>query len=210
MSFVVGLTGGIGSGKSAVAERFAAHGAALVDTDVIAHELTAPGGAAIAPIRAAFGADILTPDGALDRVAMRRRVFTDPAARTQLEAILHPLIKTASVARCRHASADFPYVVLVVPLLVETGDYRQRVNRVCVVDCPEETQVARVMVRSGLTREEVAAILAAQATRTQRLAAADDVIDNDAGLDALDAQVAALHAKYLELAKTGQESSRTP
>jgi dephospho-CoA kinase len=210
MSLVVGLTGGIGSGKSAAAERFAALGAALVDTDVIAHELTAPGGAGMAPIRAAFGADILTPDGALDRVAIRRRVFADPAARARLEAILHPLIKTESVARCRLAKTDFPYVVLVVPLLVETGDYRQRVDRVCVVDCPEETQLARVMARSGLARAEVEAILTAQATRTQRLAAADDVIDNTSGLEALDAQVAALHAKYLQLAKTRQESSRTP
>ena len=206
MSFIVGLTGGIGSGKSVAADRFAARGAALIDTDAIAHELTAPGGAGIAPIQAAFGKDVLTPDGALDRVAMRRLVFADPAARARLEAILHPLIKAESAARCRLAEADFPYavpyIVLVVPLLVESGDYLDRIDRVCVVDCPEEIQIARVMARSGLTREEVVAILAAQASRADRLAAADDVIDNATGLDALAAQVAVLDAKYRELAKT--------
>ena len=203
MSVVVGLTGGIGSGKSAAAEYFAARGAALVDTDVIAHELTAAGGAGIAAIRAAFGGDVLTAEGALDRVAMRRIVFADPAARVRLEAILHPLIRAESETRCRHAEADFPYVVLVVPLLVESDGYRQRVDRVCVVDCPEEIQIARVMARSGLSRTDVEAILAAQASRAQRLAAADDVIDNAAGLEALAAQVVALDAKYRELAKIG-------
>lgn len=203
MSLVIGLTGGIGSGKSAAAERFAARGAAVVDTDAIAHELTAAGGVGIAPLRAAFGADILTPEGALDRAAMRRRVFADPEARRRLEAILHPLIRVASDAEVqrRPASAEFPYVVLVVPLLVESGDYRERVDRVCVVDCPEEIRIARVMARSGLARAEVLAILRAQASRAERLAAADDVIDNAAGLAALDAQVDALHAKYLALAK---------
>jgi dephospho-CoA kinase len=206
MSFVVGLTGGIGSGKSAAAARFAARGAALVDTDVIAHALTASGGAGIAPIRAAFGAEVLTPDGALDRAAMRRLVFADPAARARLEAILHPLIKTESVARCRLAEADFPYVVLVVPLLVESGAYRDRVDRVCVVDCPEAVQVARVTARNGLAPVEVQAIMTAQASRAQRLAAADDVIDNTAGLPELDARIAMLHEKYREMAKNSQES----
>jgi dephospho-CoA kinase len=210
VSFVVGLTGGIGSGKSAAAERFAALGAAIVDTDVIAHELTAAGGAGIAPIRAAFGAEVLTPEGALDRVAMRRIAFADPAARTRLEAILHPLIRAESETRCRLASADFPYVVLVVPLLVESGNYRARVDRVCVVDCPEAIQLERVMARSGLSRTDAQAIMAAQASRAVRLAAADDVIDNTLELVELDAQVAALHEKYREMAKIRQESSRTP
>jgi len=214
MSFIVGLTGGIGSGKSAAAERFAVLGAASVDTDVIAHELTAPGGAGIAPIRAAFGDSVITADGALDRAAMRRIAFNDPAARRRLEAILHPLIRNESEARCRsfanEAGADFPYVLLVVPLLVESGGYRDRVDRVCVVDCPEEIQVARVMARSGLTRDEATAILAAQATRAQRLAAADDVIDNGGGLAALAVQVDRLHEKYCDLAKFCQESPRTP
>ncbi|NWG30882.1 MAG: dephospho-CoA kinase [Rhodocyclaceae bacterium] len=209
MPFVVGLTGGIGSGKSAAAERFAARGAAIVDTDAIAHELTAPGGAAIEPIRLAFGDALLTAESALDRAAMRRLVFADAAARERLEAILHPLIRAESEARlCRLASAD--YAVLVVPLLVETGDYRSRVDRVCVVDCPEALQLARVMARSGLSRDEVLAILAAQASRAQRLAAADDVIDNSQGLAELDAQVAHLHEKYRTLAKLREESARTP
>jgi dephospho-CoA kinase len=210
MSFVVGLTGGIGSGKSAAAERFAALGAAIVDTDVIAHELTVAGGAGIAPIRAAFGDAVLTPEGALDRAAMRHIAFADPAARARLEAILHPLIRAESEARCRLASADFPYVVLAVPLLVESGNYRERVDRVCVVDCPEAVQLERVMARSGLSRAEAQAIIAAQASRVVRLAAADDVIDNTQGLAELDAQIAVLHEKYREMAKIRQESSRTP
>jgi dephospho-CoA kinase len=201
MTFVVGLTGGIGSGKSAAAERFAAHGAAIVDTDAIAHELTAPGGAAIEPIRAAFGAALLTPAGALDRQAMRRLVFADPAARKRLEAILHPLIRAESearISRLTHAE----YAILVVPLLIETGEYRARVDRVCVVDCPVELQIERVMARNGLSREEVEKIIAAQASREQRLACADDVIDNSRGLEELDAQVAQLDERYLALART--------
>ncbi len=212
MGFVVGLTGGIGSGKSAAAECFAALGAALVDTDAIARELTVAGGAAIEPIRAAFGPAALTPDGALDRPAMRQRAFADAAVRARLEAILHPLIRAESERQishshvggttvCRPASADFSYVILVVPLLVETGGYRERVDRVVVVDCPEEMQIARVMARNGLSRTEVLAIMAAQASRAERLAAADDVIANDAGLEKLQAQVARAHAVYLEMAR---------
>ncbi len=210
MSFVVGLTGGIGSGKSAAAERFAALGVAIVDTDAIAHELTASQGAGIAPIRTVFGAGVITAAGALDRSVMRQRVFAEPAARTRLEAILHPLIRTESEARCRLSKADFPYVLLVVPLLVEAGNYRERVDRVCVVDCPEEVQIARVIQRSRLTRAEVRSIMAAQASRGSRLAAADDVIDNTQGLAELDAQVVALHERYREMANICQESSRTP
>jgi len=206
MTFVVGLTGGIGSGKSEAARCFAKLGAAVVDTDVIAHELTAPGGAAIPPIAAAFGPAALTADGALDRAAMRRRVFADPAARIRLESILHPLIRTVGDEEIRRlsdntGSADFPYIVLVVPLLVESGAYRERVGRVLVVDCSEETQIDRTMVRSGLSRGEVEKILAAQAKRQERVAAADDVINNDAGLDKLAAQVALLHERYLQRAK---------
>lgn len=210
MTFIVGLTGGIGSGKSAAAERFATLGAAIVDTDVIARELTAPGGAGIAPIRAAFGEEVMAADGALDRAAMRRIAFNDPVARKRLEAILHPLIRAECESRCRSAAADFPYIVLVVPLLVESGGYRERVNRVCVVDCPEEIRIARVMKRSGLARQEAEAILNAQAGRAERLAAADDVIDNGGGLAELGEQVDRLHARYCALAKTCQESVRTP
>ena len=198
MTLIVGLTGGIGSGKSAVADLFEELGAAVVDTDAIAHELTAPGGAAIEPIRKAFGADVIAPNGALDRAAMRRQVFADAQAKTRLEGILHPMIRTEADRRSDASRA--PYVVLVVPLLVESGGYRSRVQRVSVVDCPEEIQVARVMSRSGLSAEEARAIMAAQVGRDQRLAVADDVIDNSGDLAALRPQVEALHRQYLEMA----------
>lgn len=204
MIWSVGLTGGIGSGKSAAAERFRQLGAGIIDTDVIAHELTAAGGAAIAPLRDAFGIAILTETGALDRIAMRQRVFADPGAKLQLEAILHPLIRAEGEAGLtRLAGTDVPYAVLVVPLLVETTGYRSLVNRVCVVDCPEETQIARTMTRSRLSREEVMAIMASQAGRAERLAAADDVITNLAGLNDLRLQVDRLHSRYLALAGRG-------
>jgi dephospho-CoA kinase len=197
MSYVVGLTGGIGSGKSAAADAFAALGAAIVDTDAIARALTGPGGAALPALREAFGPAVATAAGALDRAAMRRRAFADPAARARLEAILHPLIRAEAEAQVRRAaSADFPYVVLVVPLLAEGGGYRERVDRVAVVDCPEETQINRVIARSGLARAEVEAIMAVQARRAARLAIADDVIANDAGLAELSARVAELSARY--------------
>ncbi len=195
MPFVVGLTGGIGSGKSTVADLFAAHGAGIVDTDVIAHQLTGPNGAAMPAIRARFGDGVATPDGRLDRRAMRDRVFADPDARKALEAILHPLIRHEADRQI--LASDAPYVLLVVPLLVESGSYRQRVDRVLVVDCAPETQVQRTMARSGLTRDDVLRILAAQATRDARLAAADDVVDNDGPPARLAPLVASLHARYL-------------
>ncbi|HET7362300.1 MAG TPA: dephospho-CoA kinase [Burkholderiales bacterium] len=198
MTFVVGLTGGIGSGKSAAAHEFERLGAALVDTDAIAHELTAPGGAALGHIKALFGEGFIGPSGAMDRAAMRKRVFDDPAAKRALEALLHPMIRTESERRI--AAARGPYVIYVVPLLVESGDYRGRVDRVLVVDAPEGLQVERVHGRSGLPEREVRAIMAQQASRAARLAAADDVIDNAGALDALRAQVAALHARYLKMA----------
>ena len=192
---VIGLTGGIGSGKSTVADEFAKLGAAIVDTDVIAHELTSPGGPAIPGIRKIFGDPAIGPDGAMDRKRMRERVFADPAAKKTLEGLLHPLIRDESARRI--AAAAGKYVVHVVPLLVESGDYRSRVDRVLVVDAPEEAQVARVRAR-GLSDAEARAILAAQASRAERLAAADDVIDNGGTRDALRTQVAALHQKYLQ------------
>lgn len=198
MPFIVGLTGGIGSGKSSAAALFAELGAEVIDTDAIAHQLTTAGGAAIAPIRAAFGDGVITADGALDRVAMRRRVFSDGQAKLALEGILHPLIRNESARRCTASLG--PYVVLVVPLLIESGTYRSRCDRVLVVDCSEETQVRRVMARSGLAAEEVRAIMTTQVSRTQRLAAADDVIDNDGDLAALRAQVERLHRLYLAMA----------
>ena len=195
--FVVGLTGGIGSGKSAAADAFAALGVSVVDTDAIAHELTAPGGAAMPGLVAAFGAEVAAVDGALDRARMRRLVFADPAARERLEAILHPLIRTLSAERCRLALS--PYVILAVPLLVESGTYRERCDRIVAVDCPEGLQISRVMARNGLAEAEVRAIMATQASRGERLAVADDVIANDHDLANLEKQVGELHRKYLQL-----------
>jgi dephospho-CoA kinase len=199
--FIVGLTGGIGSGKSAAADMFAALGAAVVDADQIAHELTAADGAAMAAIRSAFGASVIVADGALDRLAMRRLVFSDGAAKSRLEGILHPLIRAETERRCQAGLASgAPYVVLVVPLLVESGTYRSRVARILVIDCAEETQVQRVMVRNGMNREEVARIMATQATRAQRMKAADDSVNNDTNLDSLRSQIEVLHRKYVSLA----------
>lgn len=199
--YVVGLTGGIGSGKSAAADCFATHGIVIVDADAVAHELTGPGGDAMAAIAAEFGPGVVTPEGALDRAAMRKLAFSEPEARTRLEQILHPRIRRICDERC--AAATSPYALLVVPLLIESGTYRQRCQRLVVVDCAEETQIARVMARSKLSRAEVERIMAAQASRSQRLAAADDVIDNEGSPDALPPQVAALHDKFMELARIG-------
>ena len=194
-AFSVGLTGGIGSGKTTVADMFGALGASLVDTDAIAHALTAPHGAAMPALVAEFGADFATPDGALDRAKMRELVFADPGARARLEAILHPRIREATAAAA--AIATGPYVIFVVPLLIESGTWRERVTRVLAIDCSKETQVARVMARNNLAEAQVRAIMAAQVTRAQRLAAADDVVLNDDSLEALQPQVERLHAFYL-------------
>jgi dephospho-CoA kinase len=199
MRFVVGLTGGIGSGKSAAAEEFERLGATVVDTDAIAHGLTQAGGKALAEIERVFGADVIGDSGAMDRSKMRSIVFADPAAKKALEALLHPMIREQSQQLI--AAAPGPYVIHVVPLLIESAGYKNRVDRVLVVDAPEALQMERVRARSGLAEDEVRAILAAQATRTERLAAADDVIDNRGTIDALRKQVAALHRKYLEYSK---------
>lgn len=196
-AFVVGLTGGIGSGKSTVADLFVALGASLVDTDAIAHELTAPGGAAMPVIEAAFGASVVRADGALDRQAMRQRVFADANARSQLEHILHPMIRALANQRCQAAVA--PYVILAVPLLVESGSYAERCDRVVVVDCPESLQIERVMARNRMSSDEVRAIVATQATRQERLSVANDVVLNDGPATNLYPQVQALHLKYLSL-----------
>jgi dephospho-CoA kinase len=196
--FVVGLTGGIGSGKSTVADLFAAQGVPVIDTDVIARVLTQPDGEALPAIRDAFGTTVFAADGTLDRAALRRVVFADPAARQRLEAILHPRIRERVAAALLRLSA--PYALVVIPLLVETGAYRDLLQRVLVVDCAETEQVERVMRRSGLSRAEIAAILAAQASRGERLAAADDIVVNTASPDALAPQVAALHQRYRVLA----------
>ena len=192
----IGLTGGIGSGKSTVARRFAALGALVVDTDAVAHALTAPGGAAIAAIAAAFGADMIAADGAMDRAKMRALVFGQPAERQRLEAILHPMIGEATRAQASRA-AEGQTIVFDVPLLTESGTWRARVDRIVVVDCAEATQVARTVQRSGWTADAVERTIAQQASRAQRRAIADAVIVNeDLTLARLDAEVDALWAAW--------------
>jgi dephospho-CoA kinase len=198
-AFSVGLTGGIGCGKTTVANLFADRGASVIDTDEIAHALTAPGGAAMPALLAEFGPNYATADGALDRARMRELVFSRPDARARLESILHPRIREATAAAA--AIATGPYVIFVVPLLIESGTWRDRVGRVLAIDCPEQLQVARVMARNGLSAPQVRAIMAAQVTRDQRLAAADDVIVNDDGIEALRPQVDRLHEFYLSEAQ---------
>jgi dephospho-CoA kinase len=212
--FSIGLTGGIGSGKTTVADLFAARGVPVIDTDLIAHGITAPGGVAMPLIEASFGAQYVLPDGSLDRAKMRERVFADNAAKAQLEAIVHPLIRAES-ERQRQA-AQGSYHIVVVPLLVESGDRAMRVDRILVVDCAVETQIARVMRRNGFSREQVLAIIARQATREARLAVADDVVLNDGseGSDesidsatpgSLEGRVDALHRQYMAMASAGSK-----
>ncbi|WP_323018203.1 dephospho-CoA kinase [Castellaniella sp.] len=198
--FSIGLTGGIGSGKSQVADWLAQWGAAVIDTDQIAHALTAADGQAIGPLRQAFGPAAITADGCLDRSWMRERVFSDAAARRQLEAILHPLIDQA--VRAQAAQVHGAYRVYVVPLLVESGRWRDRVDRICVVDCDPATQIRRVQSRSGLTPEAIERIMSAQASREDRLAAADDIIMNDGAtdLDTLRERSRCCHQSWCDLA----------
>ena len=196
--YCVGLTGGIGSGKSSAARMFAALGAGVVDVDDISHTLTKSGGAAIAAIREQFGAEFIASDGSIDRARMRERVFGDAAAKGQLEAILHHLINQSAREQ---AFAPQPYLLLVgLPLLLELGAYGDLTQRVAVVDCAEQMQIARTMSRSAISADAVRAIMAAQLPRTQRLAEADDVLNNDGGEGDLKRQVEALHARYLDLA----------
>ncbi len=197
-TFSIGLTGGIGSGKSMVADLFAQLGASVIDTDAIAHSLTTPGGVAIPALREAFGDAYLTPEGALNRAAMRELVFSDVSARHQLESILHPLIGQQSMLAAQAAVGD--YLIFVVPLLVESGRWQERVDRVLVVDCPESLQVERVMRRNSLSAIQVQAIMASQAGRSERLAAADDVIVNDKDKNSIKEAVERLHQTYLALA----------
>jgi len=194
----IGLTGGIGSGKTSVADIFSELGVPVIDTDVIARQLTALDGAALPAIRAVWGESVIRPDGELDRGALRRRIFADPEERRRLESILHPLIRRQVVSAL--AELDAPYVVVVIPLLIETGSYRELIDRVLVVDCPESLQLERVRARSGLSAEEVSAIISAQADRASHIAAAADVIANDADSGSLRDQVLSLDAKYREIA----------
>lgn len=191
---VVGLTGGIGSGKSAVADMFAQQGIVVVDTDEISRRLTGPGGDAMGPLAHAFGAEYVTAEGALDRGAMRRRVFSDPLARMKLEGILHPMIMVHSLRALQQAQG--PYALLVVPLLFESERYLALVARSLLIDCEETLQVERVVRRSGLSAQEVRAIMAAQLPRGERRALADDIIENNGSLDELRLQVEAKHRYY--------------
>ena len=202
MPYTVGLTGGIGSGKSVVASLFEKLGAAVVDTDVIAHQLTEAGGAAIPAIQAQFGGDFLNADGSLNRSAMRQRVFSDPNAKQALENILHPMIRQRVDAEI--ATRQAQYVMLAVPLLVETGAYRDHVERVVVVDCSEELQLTRTAARSKLSSAEIKSIMATQAARAERLRHANDIIVNNGELGSLSIPVAVIDQRLRALA-TAQE-----
>ncbi len=195
MGLCIGLTGGIGCGKSTVAELFARHGAGIIDTDELSLDLTRTGGEAITPIRAAFGDAYITTDGALDRTRMRRLVFTDSVAKQRLEDILHPRIRDLARQQLRLLQ-NKPYIVIVVPLLPESRAFRQMVQRVLVVDCDENTQIERVVTRNRMQPDEVRDIIARQTPRTERLQIADDVIHNDGSLDSLAKQVGILHVHY--------------
>lgn len=206
--YVVALTGGVASGKTAVARRFARHGVGVYDADVAAREVVAPGSAALAEIEFVFGAGMIVGDGSLDRRAMRERVFADPAARTRLEKIIHPRVRAWLQRRVGRDRG--PYCIIAIPLLVENRSDYAWVDRVLVVDAPESLQIERLLRRDGIDRRHAERMLAAQATREQRLAVADDVIVNDGEEAELDAKVAALHARYLELAKKQDSGANGP
>ena len=195
--FRVALTGGIASGKTTVDDLFAARGVPVIDTDLIARQVVEPGQPALAEVVAAFGPGVLGADGRLDRPRLREIIFTDANARRRLEAILHPAIRAEMERQSRDAGG--PYQVLVIPLLTE-GGRRDHVDRVLLVDVPEALQLERLMWRDGVTREQAQASLDAQATRTQRLAMADDVLRNTGQVDELREAVGGLHQRYLQLA----------
>ncbi|MCL4469631.1 MAG: dephospho-CoA kinase [Gammaproteobacteria bacterium] len=194
---VIGLTGGIGCGKSSAARIFAGLGAAVIDTDEIAHRLTERNTPALAAIIAGFGADLVLPDGSLDRAKLRKLVFFDPAAKERLEAILHPLIRQQALSEM--AAAQGPYLLLVVPLLFETGTYHDLVDRILVVDCDESQQISRAMARSGLSADEVRAIMANQISRAERIRQADDILPNRGSRENFEQHVKILHQHYLTL-----------
>lgn len=195
----IGLTGGIGSGKTQVADLLGQLGASIIDTDAIAHQLTAPGGAAIAVIKDVFGDQAIDQDGSMDRNWMRQQVFADQEIRLQLQSILHPMISQTALAVAEEADGD--YCVFVVPLLIESSHWHERVDRICVVDCDIETQIMRVEKRSGLTRDTIKRIMSTQASRQARLELADDVIVNDGTttLEALRERTIALHKHWCGL-----------
>lgn len=196
-AFRIGLTGGIASGKTTVANLFAALGVPVVDTDLLAREVVAPGSPLLPQIAAHFGASVLAQDGSLDRHALRSRIFADPAERLWLEQLTHPAIRALTDERCEASGG--PYVIVAIPLLVETGS-AERFERVLVVDCEPEVQLARLMARDGNSRQQAEAMLAAQAPREKRLAVADDVIHNDGDIARLRDQVEKLHRRYVTAA----------
>ena len=195
--FIIGLTGGIASGKSLVADLFAQRGVVVVDTDIVAREVVEPGSPALEEIRTSFGDAVIAADGSLDRSVMRDIVFNDDQMRRELESILHPRIREASFQQVAEASG--PYVIVVVPLLYESP-MKDGVNRILVVDCSEETQIERLMARDNETREQACRILATQASRAERLSIADDILQNDGDTDSVGDAVGELHERYLELA----------
>lgn len=199
---LIGLAGGIGSGKTAVSNLLAKLGAGIIDTDLIAHQITAPHGSAISLIEKQFGADFIAANGSLNRDKMRSLVFAKPEARKSLEVITHPLIRQESARQALQLSKQgVPYLVFVVPLLIESGFWMELIDRLVLVDCPEETQIQRVMQRSNLPKEEVKRILAAQASREERLKYADVVIENQGILKDLEVEVQNLHQKILQFQK---------
>jgi dephospho-CoA kinase len=199
MTFVVGLTGGIGCGKSSVSQFFSDLGIDVIDTDVIARNLTQPHGLAIRQIRNAFHENLIAADGALDRDKMRNLIFSDSELRFKLEKILHPLILKETVRQVAQTRSS--YIIIVVPLLLETNDYDNIIQRILVIDCEEQQQILRTMARSNLSEQQVRAIMAAQISRKERLQKADDVMINNQDIDYLKAQVIQLHHKYLILSK---------
>jgi dephospho-CoA kinase len=201
--FVIGVTGGIGCGKSTICREFSALGAPVVDTDEVAREVVAPGTPGLAAVVAHFGEDILAADGTLDRRRLRSIVFADATQRQWLEALLHPLIRARTDAHV--LSANYPYCLVCIPLLVERGG-GNRVDRVLVIDCPPAVQIERVMARDKLTALEVEAIMQTQAPRAARLAAADDVIENIGDVETVRPAIRALHQRYLDLAQRKRES----
>ncbi|MFT4581687.1 MAG: dephospho-CoA kinase [Gammaproteobacteria bacterium] len=213
-ALVVGLTGGIGSGKSAVCREFERLGVPIVDADIASREVVAPGTAGLRAVVRAFGSEVLNDEGTIDRTNMRQLIFEDESKRKTLETILHPLIRERISTQLSEVRS--PYCILCVPLLVEKRGY-ENLDRILVIDCPIEIQIARVMARDSLSRAQVEAIMQTQASRAQRLHLADDIVENAAGLDSLRDPVTALHAKYLLIAeqqmlerKTNEHRNRSP